>query len=288
MKGPVIGCHLSIAGGVSQAVTRAEERGCEAVQVFTTSPRQWAHLQHKDEEVAGWRAGLNRLGDLPVTVHAIYLLNPASPDPLLRKKSAAHLVECGRWSAAFGATAVVLHPGVASDLADGTGIRRLAAELKAVMKEWPKGVSLALEQSAGQKGTVGASLDHLAQTLDALSGEPRLAVWLDTAHAWGAGWDLTTADGVATFGADVEKSVGWKRIVGMHANDSKAARGSRRDLHQNIGLGSIGDGGFRHLFKHPKFAALPWLLETPGLDGNGPDVPNMERIKRLRSASASS
>lgn len=287
MSRPRIGCHLSIAGGVSKAVAGAQERGAEALQIFTTSPRQWAHLQHRDEEVAAFRKGTAAMGSPPVVVHAIYLLNPASPDPALRKKSASHLVECGRWSAALGATTVILHPGNAADLADGAGLRRLAAELQAVLGEWPAGVTLALEQSAGQRNSVGASLDHLRQVLDALAGDPRLSTWLDTAHAWGAGWDLTTADGVARFAADIDRSVGWNRVAGLHANDSKAAKSSRRDLHQNIGMGSIGDDGFRHLFRHPKFAALDWLLETPGLDGKGPDIPNMDRIRRLRSESAS-
>lgn len=285
---PRIGCHLSIAGGVSKAVAGAKERGAEALQIFTTSPRQWAHLRHREEEVAAFRRGTAEMGHPPVVVHAIYLLNPASPDPALRKKSAAHLAECGRWSASLGASAVILHPGNTEDLAEGTGIRRLAAEFKAVLAEWPADVTLALEQSAGQRNSVGASLDHLRQLLDASAGDRRLGVWLDTAHAWGAGWDLTSAEGVATFGADVGASVGWDRVAGLHANDSKAVRGSRRDLHQNIGMGAIGDDGFRHLLRHPKFAALNWLLETPGLDGKGPDVANMDRIRRLRSESASS
>jgi deoxyribonuclease-4 len=107
-------------------------------------------------------------------------------------------------------------------------------------------------------------------------------VWLDTAHAFGAGWDLRDGAGVDRFAADIARAVGWDRIAGIHANDSKVDLGSRKDRHENIGLGRIGDAGFKALLAHPSFARLPFILETPGLDGEGPDLPNMRRLKGLR------
>jgi hypothetical protein len=177
-----IGCHVSAAGGLSRAVPKAEARGCEAVQVFTTSPRQWRHQRHPEDQVAGFREGMARLGIAPVVVHASYLLNLATRDSALRAKSLDLLVETGRWSAAIGAAAVILHPGIADDVEGGPGVRRCAGAIRDALSAWPDGLSLSLEQSAGQRGTVGGTLDHFAAVLDALGGDPRISVWLDTAR----------------------------------------------------------------------------------------------------------
>ncbi len=276
---PLIGCHISMAGGAAKAAPRAAEREAEALQVFTTSPRAWAHQAHRDDDLAAFRAGT---AGKPVVVHGSYLMNFATTDAALLAKSSAMLADTARWTAALGAVTVILHPGQAVGADGTTGVARVAAGLKAVLTGWPAGVTLALEQSAGQKGSVGARLEDLRGVLDALDGDPRVAVWLDTAHAFGAGWDLRDAAGVDRFAADLGRAVGWDRIAGIHANDSKVALGSRKDRHENIGLGTIGDAGFRALLAHPSFARLPFILETPGLDGEGPDLPNMRRLKGLR------
>lgn len=279
---PLIGCHISMAGGAAKAVPRALEREAEALQVFTTSPRAWAHQTHREEDLRAFRAGMQ---GKPVVVHGSYLMNFATTDDGLLRKSSAMLADTARWTAALGAVTVVLHPGQAVGAEGTTGVTRVAAGLKAVLKGWPAGVTLALEQSAGQRGSVGARLEDLRGVLDALGGDPRVAVWLDTAHAFGAGWDLRDAAGVERFAADIATAVGWEHVAGIHANDSKVGLGSRKDRHENIGLGGIGDAGFKALLAHPSFARLPFILETPGLEGDGPDLPNMRRLKGLRAGS---
>jgi len=276
---PLIGCHISMAGGAAKAVSRAVEREAEALQIFTTSPRAWAHQTHDADNLTAFRGGI--LGK-PVVVHGSYLMNFATTDLGLLKKSSAMLADTARWTAALGARTVILHPGQAVGADGSTGVERVAAGLKAVLKDWPAGVTLALEQSAGQKGSVGARLEDLRGVLDALDGDPRVAVWLDTAHAFGAGWDLRDAAGVDRFAGDIARAVGWDRIAGIHANDSKVGLGSKKDRHENIGLGLIGDAGFKALLGHPSFSRLPFILETPGLEGEGPDLPNMRRLKGLR------
>lgn len=281
---PRIGCHVSMAGGASKAVERAEARGCECLQIFTTSPRAWKHHVHRDEEVAAFRAGIARLGLAPVTVHASYLLNLATSDSVLHRKSIDLLTETARWSAALGASTVILHPGSCDEARMTAGLRRVANCVTSVLRGLPDGLTLSLEMSAGGRGSVGARFDQLAAVLDHVHGDKRVMVWLDTAHAHGAGHDLRNDDGLEAFVREVSRTVGWERVAGVHANDSKAERGSRRDLHENIGEGTLGSGAFRRLLRHRAFARLPFILETPGFDGKGPDERNMARLRRLRGA----
>jgi len=285
LTGPRIGCHVSIAGGVSKAIERAGERECECIQIFTTSPRMWAHFTHEESEVAGFRAGVARLGLDPVVTHASYLLNLASPDEGLRARSAALLAATARWSAILGASAVVVHPGSCADFDGGACVSRVAETVRAAFAEWPAGVALALEQSAGGPTTVGSRFEHLMDIFAALGGDARLRVWLDTAHAFSAGHDLANQAGIDGLVAEVRRTTGWDRVAGVHANDSKEPLGSRVDRHENIGFGLIGDAGFRLLLRHEALRALPFLLETPGIDGEGPDLENVSRLKRLRDGS---
>lgn len=229
--------------------------------------------------MTGFRAGF--LG-VTAVVHGSYLMNFATTDPGLLRKSSTMLADTARWSAALGCATIVLHPGQAVGGEGTDGVSRVVAGLKAVLQDWPKGLTLSLEQSAGQKGSVGARLEDLKAVLDGLDGDPRVNVWLDTAHAFGAGWDLRDAVGVDRFAAHVGSAVGWDRVAGLHVNDSKVDLGSRKDRHENLGDGKIGLEGFKTLLAHPDLARLPFILEVPGLDGDGPDLENVNRLKRAR------
>ena len=242
----------------------------------------WAHQAHDDGEIAAFRAGCTRLGLAPVVAHASYLLNLASPEEGLRARSVAHLAATARWSALLGASTVIIHPGHCDDPAGGACVTRVAECIRAAFNEWPAGVSLALEQAAGGATAVGGRLTHLMDILAALGGDERVRIWLDTAHAFGAGHDLTNAPGIDRLVDEVRRTAGWDRVAGVHANDSKEALGSKKDRHENIGEGLIGSGGFGLLLAHPAFRGLPFILETPGFDGKGPDLENVTRLKRLR------
>jgi len=278
---PRIGCHVSIAGGLSRAASRAAERGCECLQVFTTSPRAWSHQRHLPGEVAGFRAGLTAHGLSPAVVHAVYLLNLASGKSRLRARSSAHLLETCRWARAIGASTVIFHPGHCPEGEMNGGLKRAAASLRPILRQLPPGLTLSLEMSSGGKTAVGTA-EHFSALFRLLRRHSRLRIWLDTAHAWGAGYDLRTRAGADKLVADYSEAGGARRIAGIHANDSLVPLGSRLDRHDNIGSGKIGLAGFRVLVRHPILRKLPFILETPGFDRQGPDRRNIDRLKRLR------
>ncbi len=278
---PRIGCHVSIAGGVSKAVTRAVERGCECIQIFTTSPRAWKHQTHKPEEVEAFRGGVKRHRLAPVVVHGSYLLNLASKQAWLLKRSIAMLAETFQWADRLGCASVIIHVGHCEEARMAEGLRCAGRALKAALKELPAGLTLSLEMTAGGTGSIGASFDHFTNLLHETGGDPRVRVWLDTAHAFAAGYNLRNQEGVGRLLADLRRTVGLQRVAGVHANDSRTPLGSRLDRHENIGSGHIGTQGFRLVLRQAAFRRLPFILETPGFDGTGPDRRNMRALRRL-------
>jgi len=278
---PRIGCHVSIAGGVSKAVERAVARECECIQIFTTSPRAWKHQTHRAEEVQAFREGVKRFHLAPVVVHASYLVNLASTQTWLYRRSITMLAETCRWAERLGCASVIIHVGHCADTAMAGGLRRAGRALKAVLKNVPPGLTLSLEMTAGGKGSIGASFDHFAALLHEVRGDARVRVWLDTAHAFAAGYDLRNQEGVGRLLADLKRTVGLQRVAGAHANDSKTLLGSCVDRHENIGAGHIGTEGFRLVLQQAAFKRLPFILETPGFDGTGPDLRNMKVLRWL-------
>ncbi len=282
--GPRIGCHVSTAGGMAEAVERAKERGCECVQVFTTSPRAWKHQQHEAGQLAAFRAGMRSADIRPVVAHAIYLPNLATAKMSLWNKSVRNLAETCRWAHAAGAATVILHAGHCPPEEMSEGLARTARGLRAVLRDLPPGLTLSLEATAGGPTSVGGRPEHFRRILDLLHGDSRLRVWLDTAHLFAAGHDLRNGEGINRMLAEFRRTAGLKRLSGIHANDSKTPLGSRVDRHENIGRGSIGLKGFRLLVNHPLLRRLPFILEIPGFDNKGPDLRNMNLLKSLRRA----
>jgi len=278
---PPIGCHVSIAGGISQAVERAVSRGCECIQIFSTSPRAWKHQSHVDGEMSLFRSGLSQNGISPIVIHAIYLLNLASDQDLLRDRSMAHLAETMKWAGQLGASTVIIHPGHCPADSMKEGLKRASDCITTVLADSPPDVSLSLEMSSGGATAVGTA-EHFREILGLVRDNPRLRFWLDTAHAFGAGYDLREKEGVDRLVEDFRKAVGLERVAGLHANDSKVDCGSLLDRHENIGEGKIGLDGFRHLISHPFLRTLPFIAETPGFDQSGPDKQNLDILKRLR------
>jgi deoxyribonuclease-4 len=278
---PRIGCHVSVAGGLSQAVERAVSRGCECVQVFSTSPRAWKHQSHRTDEIAGFLEGMAKNGINPVVVHAIYLLNLSSPDSRLRNRSMKHLAETFKWAALMGASTVIIHTGHCAAEEMDAGLKRASLCIRQVLAGAPPGVTLSLEMSSGGATAVGTA-EHFREILHLTHGHPRLRFWLDTAHAFGAGYDFRVKSGVDRLVADFKNSVGLKRVSGLHSNDSKADCGSLLDRHENIGQGMIGLKGFRLILADPFLRTLPFMAEIPGFDQSGPDRKNLDILKRLR------
>ncbi|MDR7554523.1 MAG: deoxyribonuclease IV [Armatimonadota bacterium] len=276
-----IGAHVSISGQIDRAIDRALALGCECLQIFWGSPRQWRPAAYPEDALDRFAAKRRAAGLDPLVVHAAYLVNPAAADRALWRRSIASLLASARGAERLGGLAVVTHLGSAGG-GRGLALRRVAAAVGEVLDATQR-VCVLLENSAGGGGQLGASLDELAAVLDRLGGHPRVGVCLDTAHLFAAGWDLRTAAGVDATVAACDRAFGWARVRFMHLNDSKAPLGSHRDRHENIGEGEIGIEGFRVLLRHPGMRHLAGVIETPGFDRTGPDRRNLQRLKRLRA-----
>lgn len=273
------GAQLSSSGGLSSSVGRARAIGAECLQVFLCAPQRWQEPSHTTEEVQRFVDLCCESGLGPNFVHAAYLINLASPDPVIRTRSVAALTASAEWSTRCGLDGVVVHLGSAraQPLADAE--RAVVEGLHTVLTAIPAATVL-LENSAGAGETLGARFEQIGRLVRDLDAGPALGVCLDTAHAFAAGYDLRTPAGHDELLEGIEQSVGMERLRLIHANDSKSGLGSGLDRHENIGTGQIGEEAFERLLRHPFLARLPWVLEVPG-SGDGPDVANMQTLRRL-------
>lgn len=274
-----VGAHVSCSGGLQNAITNTLNIGGNAMQIFAGSPRIWARSLYLTSDAEAFREGVTQADLNPVYIHALYLTNLASDNPELVAKSKQALITDMTNSASIGGAGVVLHIGSHQGRGWGASSTLVIESIKEVLQNTPAESILLLENSAGQQGKIG-SLPELKDILDAIPS-PRLKVCLDTAHAFEAGYNFTTEEGLAMWLTDIEKTIGFTKIELLHLNDSKTPLGSGRDNHQNIGEGFIGSEGLARLINHPKLAHLPLILEVPGLDGSGPDKTNIDRVKAL-------
>jgi deoxyribonuclease-4 len=260
------GAHVSSAGGISTAIDRAEELGCDAVQVFTQSPRMWKPTAHTPEEIERFRVRREEVGVRSVVCHALYLVNLAGPDREVRKKSVAAMRGSLETAAAIGAEGVVFHVGSHLGAGLAHGYRRAVPALRALLELTDDRVWLVLENSAGAGGTMGRSVDELATFFDRLDRHPRLGICLDSCHWWVSGIDVTDHDALDAALDELHARIGLDRLRCLHVNDAEVGLGSNRDRHASLGLGTIGQG-LATFLAHPAFQGLPAILETYGPDG---------------------
>jgi deoxyribonuclease IV len=262
-----IGGHARVTGGLATGSLRyAAAVGAEAIQVFVTSPRGWALAPGDPRQDAALREHVAATG-LPVFVHAPYLVNTGSPDPVTRDRSVASVRHSLRRAGQIGAQGAVVHTGSAVDGDRQAALRRVRECLLPLLDEIPDGgPCLLLEPMAGQGQMLCARVGDLEPYLDALGWHPRAAVCLDTCHAFAAGHDLATPRGVAATLRALQAATRdpGGRLGLVHANDSKDRRGSCRDRHESIGAGKIGTAGFGSLLHHPVTDGVPFVVETPG------------------------
>jgi deoxyribonuclease-4 len=274
----MIGFHLSIAGGVAHLRRRFVERGCGALQMFTSSPRTWATNPWKDESVRDFRAMLADLGGPPVVVHTRYLLNLAAANDLVRQKSVATLRFEYEMAAAVGADFLVLHMGSHADKAAGLAgmIANLNESLTGVAVEKPL---LLLENTASEKNDLGADLAEIQRVRDGITFPS--GVCLDTCHAFQAGYDLRTAAQRDELAGECRRVLGPRGVRVIHVNDSKNPFCGKHDRHEGIGLGEIGADHLAAFLLLPEFQGLPAILETPqaGPDDPSDDLANIERLQ---------
>ena len=276
-----IGAHVSTAGGISKAVGRGLEIGCETIQVFGSSPQGWAFKPISGEEVEAFRLSVAEAGMGPVFLHAIYLINLGTPKEDILQKGVQSLINYMGLASDIGAAGVIFHPGSHGGAGYEAIFPQTVSSIHRVLEHSPEGPCLVLENMAGMGQHIGAKFEDLGRILKAVDS-PRLRVCLDTQHCFAAGYDMTTNQGIEAMIAEFDRDVGVANLLAVHANDSKRPCGSGVDRHDNIGEGFIGDEGFAAIMGNPAFQEVPFLLEVPGFDGKGPDRRNVDILKNIR------
>jgi deoxyribonuclease IV len=277
----LIGAHVSPAGGLPKAIDRGLERGCRAIQIFNQSPRMWRPSVYREEDVAAFREKMAASEIDAVLIHAVYLLNCASEDAEIRAKSLASLTHSLRVGEAIGASGVVLHPGSAKTGDVGEAIARAGATIGEALAD-SEGCELHLENTAGTGGTLGRSFDELAELLQVAGGGPRLGVCIDSCHLFASGYDIRTVKGMGAALREARRKLGRGRIRSLHLNDSQTALGSNRDRHANLGAGELGADGVAAFLSAPGLQKLPCILETPGVNREGPGREEVALANELR------
>jgi deoxyribonuclease-4 len=293
MRSVRIGAHMSIAGGVSNAVARAQLHGCEALQVFAKNGNQWQGAPLDPVEVRRFRLAVDRSGIGPVVSHASYLINMATTDPVLRARSIAALVDELDRAHTLGLLGVVIHPGTCTGGDEQQALHLVADAIGRAFAARPRRrVMLLLEHTAGQGRTIGHRFEHLAVIVERMSGSARVGVCLDTCHLIASGYDIVSGPGYEETFAAFDRLVGFDRLRVFHGNDSKRPCGSRVDRHEHIGQGCLGLEPFRRLLHDRRFAGLPLLIETEKSPRAGKpsaieldplDIRNLETLRRLRA-----
>lgn len=277
-----LGIHTSIAGDAALALDRARDLGANALQIFSASPRMWARgigrLAAVDAE--RFRARRRELQLGPLVIHGNYLINLASPNPILRARSVQAFNQEIVRAIDLGADYLVAHPGSFCDGHMEAGIAAIAQGLRQAARGLKLGeLQILLENTAGQGSSIGSKFEDLKAILDACPDLP-LGVCVDTAHTFAAGWDIRTAEGLESALRDMERTVGLARVPVIHVNDSKTALGSRVDRHEHIGKGQIGSEAFARILSHPLLSGRAFILETP-IDKPGDDRRNVAMLWKL-------
>lgn len=281
---------MSVAGGLPRAVERALAHRCDAFQIFAKNASQWRGRAVPPEEVGEFRARVAAAGAPPVVSHASYLINLATPDRALGRRSIAAMADEIDRAEALGLLGVVLHPGCCTSGPEAGGLASIADALGGLLAERRRGrTKILLEHTAGQGTSLGCTFEQLAAIIDALDGHARVAVCLDTCHLLASGYDLVSPEGYARTFRSFGRLVGFDRLAVFHLNDSKRPLGSRVDRHEHIGRGHLGLEPFRRILNDRRFRGLPMLLETPKGEGRaaGPiaadpmDLRNLRTLRRL-------
>ena len=277
-----IGIHTSIAGDIVRALDLAHGLGANALQIFSSSPRMWerGNSRISDADAKRFRERRLQLGLGPLVVHDNYLINLASPNPVLRTRSVQAFHQEIVRAVALGADYLVAHPGSGRDGTKEAAISAIVQGLRQAVRGLKLGnLQILLENTAGHGTSLGSRFEELGAILDACPELP-LGICIDTAHLFASGWDIRKQAGLDSTLAKLDESVGLHRVAVIHTNDSKTALGSRVDRHQHIGKGNIGLEAFRNILNHPMLAGKVFIAETP-IEKSGDDRRNVATLWRL-------
>ena len=276
-----IGAHVGASGGLTTAFERAQAIGAESIQIFGAPPQMWRRRKIREDECEAFRAQMSETDIQPVFLHGPYLINLATDKPEQLEKSKEALAGDLRLASAIGAKGVIFHVGSHKGAGFDQALPQIKGALKDVLDDTPDDAWIILENSAGMGGSVGSKFEELGAIMEAV-GSPRLKVCLDTEHAFAAGYNIAESAGIEQAMAEFEREIGLSHLVAVHANDSKIELGGGVDRHDNIGEGHIGRAGFEVIMAHAAFQDVPFLLEVPGLENEGPDKPNVDILKEIR------
>lgn len=278
-----LGAHVSIAGGTVNAPARAREIDARVIQLFTKQANRWAERDVDADEAAAFRSAREAAGITRAASHDSYLINLATADDVLFRRSLVSFTNEIRRSEALGLDFAVTHPGNATDGDRDRGLRRNAAAIADALDAVPGRVRVLLEGTAGSGTALGSTFEELGELLRRIGERhpDRIGICLDTCHLWAAGYDLRALDDVLE---TLETTVGLRHLAFLHLNDSATPFGSRRDRHADIGEGTIGEAPFRSVMCHSALAAVPKVIETPkGDDAVVADRANLARLRAFRS-----
>ncbi|HET7509060.1 MAG TPA: deoxyribonuclease IV [Solirubrobacterales bacterium] len=277
----LIGAHVSTGGGLPNAIARGKERGCESIQIFHQSPRMWRPTKYGEDDFAAFREAMDASPVEAVIIHAVYLINCATKDKELRKKSLTSLTHALRVGDGIGARGVILHPGSQKTDPLKPSLKRASKVIAAALRETDS-CPLLIEQTAGHKGLLARDFDQTAELIELAGGDKRLGLCLDSCHLFVQGYDITDDAHLGAVLDEADAKVGLGRLGAVHVNDAAVPLGSCRDRHANIGKGEMGKRGLSAFLSEPRFEGLPATLETPGPEKKGSSKAEVTAAKRLR------
>ncbi len=278
-----LGLHLSIVGSIDRAVDRAVERGCNTLQMFSRNPRGWRSKSLGLAEVESFRTKVRESGVWPVFIHTPYLLNLASPKEDVYRRSVEALKDELRRAAELGVPYAVTHLGSHLGYGKRKGFRRIVDAINDSFSVVENEVVLLLENTAGTRNSMGSSFEDIEYIASRIEDRGRVGVCFDTCHAFAAGYDLVSRGAVEHTLERFDETIGLRELMLVHLNDSRGSLGSKMDRHEHIGMGKIGERGFRNIL-HSRLGQLPLILETP-VDTRRSDVENLRKVRELAQSS---
>lgn len=276
----LLGAHMSTAGGLHTAFARGEALGCTAIQIFTSSPRQWRGRKLSDADVREFRQAWEASSCRECLAHDIYLTRLGTRDSAIRSRSRSTFAQEIRTCQRLGLSGLVMHPVGDTDADEDAVLGRVTESLNVIFDEVPfEGTTVLLETTAGQGANVGYRFEQLARIIDGVEQDARLGICVDTCHVFAAGYDISGKTGWRKMMSELEATVGLARLKAIHLNDSRKPCGSRVDRHAHIGQGEIGEAAFERVMRDRRLARIPKLLETP--KENEMDAVNLALLRKL-------